>query len=76
VRGGERIKKITQTFLDRSGLQPTEIAREILTRAGKGELYIVLPKIARKMWMLKRLMPTRFRKMVKEKYFAAVRRIK
>lgn len=76
VRGGERIKKITQAFLDRSGLQPQEIAQEILTRAGKGELYIVLPKLARKMWFLKRLMPTRFRKIVKEKYYASIGRIK
>ena len=76
VRGGDRIKKITQTFIDRSGMQAKEIAHEILKRAGKKELYIVLPKVARKMWLLKRLMPISFRKMVKEKYFAAISRIK
>lgn len=76
VRGGEHIKKITQSFLKRSGLQPKEIAKEILTRAGHGELYIVLPKKARKLWLLKRLMPLRFRKMVKEKYLEAISRIK
>jgi NADP-dependent 3-hydroxy acid dehydrogenase YdfG len=76
VLGGERIKRITKVFVERSGYQANEIAREILTRAGKGELYIVLPKAARKLWLWKRIMPTRFRRMVKEKYFAAIRRIK
>jgi NADP-dependent 3-hydroxy acid dehydrogenase YdfG len=76
VRGGERIKKVTQYLLDRSGLHPKEIAEEILTRAGKGELYIILPKVARKLWLLKRLMPMRFRKMVKEKYYAAINKVK
>lgn len=75
VRGGDRIKRITEIFLKRSGFQPPEIAREILIRAGNGELYIALPKIARNQWLMKRLMPTRFRKFVKEKYFAAIRRI-
>lgn len=75
VRGGDRIKKITQTFIERSGFQATEIAQEILVRAGKGELYIILPKAARKIWLLNRLMPTRFRKIVKEKYFKALQKI-
>ena len=76
VRGGDRIKKITQTFVERSGFQATEIAQEILRRAGKGELYIILPKAARKIWWIKRLTPTRLRKMVKEKYLSAISRIK
>lgn len=76
VRGGERIKKITQTFIERSGFEAAEIAQEILVRAGKGELYIILPKAARKIWMMKRLMPTRLRRMVKEKYMQAIGRIR
>lgn len=76
VRGGDRIKKITQTFVERSGFQATEIAQEILVRAGKGELYIILPKAARKIWLMKRLMPTRLRRIVKEKYMQAIGRIK
>jgi NADP-dependent 3-hydroxy acid dehydrogenase YdfG len=76
VRGGDRIKKITQTFVERSGFQATEIAKEILWRAGKGELYIILPKAARKIWWMKRLMPMRLRKTVKEKYLSAISRIK
>ncbi len=75
VRGGEGVKKITQYLLDRSGLEPTEIAQEILERSGIGELYVILPKNARKLWWFKRLFPMRFRKMVKEKYLAAVTKI-
>jgi NADP-dependent 3-hydroxy acid dehydrogenase YdfG len=76
VRGGERIKRVTQYLVDKSGFKPEEIAQEILHRAGKGELYIILPKVARKMWLFKRFMPMRFRRMVKEKYLAALKRIK
>lgn len=76
VRGGKQIQKITKSLIDRSGIEPKEIAQEVLTRAGKGELYIILPKLARKMWLFKRLMPMRFRKMVKEKYLAAIKKIK
>lgn len=75
VRGGEKVKKITQYLLDRSGLEPKEIAQEILHRSGKGELYVILPKVARKLWWFKRFFPMRFRKMVKEKYLAAVMKI-
>jgi len=75
VRGGEKVKKITQYLLDRSGLEPKEIAQEILRRAGNGELYVILPQNARKLWWFKRLFPMRFRKMVKEKYLEAVNKI-
>jgi short-subunit dehydrogenase len=75
-RGGEQVNKTTQFFLDRSGLEASEVADEILRRAGAGEFYIILPKAARKMWRLKRLAPTWFRKVVKEKFMAAVRRVR
>jgi NADP-dependent 3-hydroxy acid dehydrogenase YdfG len=75
VRGGEKVKKITQYLLDRSGLEPTEIAQEILTRAGNGELYVILPRNARKLWWFKRFFPMRFRRMVKEKYLEAIGKI-
>ena len=76
VRGGKQIQKITKSLIERSGIEAKEIAQEILVRAGKGELYIILPKLARKMWLFKRLMPMRFRKMVKEKYLAAIKKIR
>ena len=76
VRGGEWVRKTTQFFLDRSGLEPKPVAQEILHRAGKGELYIILPEGARKMWRLKRLAPTWFRRKVKEKFMDAARRVR
>jgi len=74
ARGGESVKKTTQFFIDRSGLEAGPVAREILVRAGKGELYIILPEVARKAWFWKRLAPTRFRKMVKEGFEAAAKK--
>ena len=76
VRGGETIRKMTQFFIDRSGLEAKDVAQEILHRAGKGEFYIFLPGTARKLWRLKRLAPTWFRKQVKEKFIAYTRRVK
>jgi NADP-dependent 3-hydroxy acid dehydrogenase YdfG len=75
VRGGDKIKKVTKYLVERSGIEPPEIAKEIIHRAGKHELYIILPKNARQLWWYKRLFPMRFRKMVKEKYLAAVTKI-
>ncbi|MBR2648576.1 MAG: SDR family NAD(P)-dependent oxidoreductase [Sediminibacterium sp.] len=72
ARGGALIKKVTQKFIDRSGLEAKEVAQEILHRAGKKELYIILPKDARKMWFFKRLAPTWFRKKVKEQFMYAM----
>ena len=76
ARGGELVKKATQHFINRSGLEAPEVAAEILARAGKKELYIILPKSARKMWWMKRLAPTRFRKMVKEQFMASMQKVK
>lgn len=75
VRGGENVRKITQYLLDRSGIEPPAIAQEILHRAAKKELYIILPGNARKLWWFKRLFPMKFRKMVKEKYLTAITKI-
>lgn len=74
ARGGELIRKATQKFIDHSQLDAATVAREILYRAGKGELYIILPKSARTLWRLKRLAPTWFRKKVKEQFMAAFHR--
>ncbi|NOT76392.1 MAG: SDR family NAD(P)-dependent oxidoreductase [Cyclobacteriaceae bacterium] len=73
-RGGEIVKKTTQFFIDHSRLEAKEVAQEILHRAGKGELYIILPKAAEKQWKMKRLAPTWYRKMVKVKFLEAARR--
>ncbi len=76
ARGGELIKKTSQFFIDHSGLEAKDVANEILIRAGKGEFYIILPEAARKMWRLKRLAPTWFRKVVKERFMAAARKVR
>lgn len=72
ARGGELVKKATQLFIEKSGLEADAVAQEILNRAGKKELYIILPEAARKMWFFKRLAPTWFRKKVKEQFMAAM----
>jgi short-subunit dehydrogenase len=72
ARGGELVKKATQLFIEKSGLEADTVAQEILNRAGKKELYIILPETARKMWLFKRLAPTWFRKKVKEQFMAAM----
>lgn len=72
ARGGALVKKATQLFIERSGLEADTVAQEILNRAGKKELYIILPEAARKMWLFKRLAPTWFRKKVKEQFMAAM----
>lgn len=72
ARGGEFVKKATQLFIEKSGLEADTVAKEILVRAGNKELYIILPKTARKMWLLKRLAPTWFRKKVKEQFMLAM----
>jgi len=74
ARGGALVKKATQMFIDRSGLEAKEVAQEILERAGKQELYIILPKSARTMWNMKRLAPTWFRKKVKEQFMDAMKK--
>ncbi len=72
ARGGELVKKATQLFIEKSGLEADTVAQEILNRAGKKEFYIILPEAARKMWLFKRLAPTWFRKKVKEQFMAAM----
>jgi len=74
ARGGGTIQKITQNFIDRSGLEAKEVSQEILIRAGKKELYIILPKSAHKMWLYKRFAPTKFRKIVKEQFMGAMKK--
>ena len=75
ARGGEFVKKATQYLLDKSNLEPQPVAREILTRMARRELYLILPDIARNMWWMKRIAPTWFRKQVKERFLAAMRHI-
>jgi short-subunit dehydrogenase len=72
ARGGALIKKAIERLIDKSGLNAKEVAEEILHRAGKKELYIILPKDARKMWRFKRLAPTWFLKKIKAQFMYAM----
>lgn len=74
ARGGALVKKATQMFIDKSGLEAVDVAKEILTRAGKNELYIILPKAAHKMWLMKRLAPIWFRKKVTVQFYEAMQK--
>lgn len=67
ARGRAEITTSARKLVDKSGFRPEEIAVEVLRRAGKGELYIVLPKPARLMWWMKRLSPYWFFKRMQEK---------
>jgi len=75
ARGGEFVKRATQYLLDKSNLEADAVAREILIRMAKGELYLILPDIARNMWRMKRLAPTWFRRQVKERFLSAMKHI-
>jgi hypothetical protein len=55
-----------------SSLVNLEVAEEILYPAGNKEFYIILPKFARKVWRLKRLAPTWFRKHVTADFMKTV----
>jgi NADP-dependent 3-hydroxy acid dehydrogenase YdfG len=74
MRGGENFQKATQFLLDRSHLESKDVAQEILYRAGNREFYIILPKFARKIWRLKRLAPSWFRKKVRDDFMLAVKK--
>lgn len=66
ARGGEEVKMATNAMIKFSGLKADEVAKECLDRSSDGELYILIPKLARQMWLIKRLFPTWFRKQVKK----------
>jgi NADP-dependent 3-hydroxy acid dehydrogenase YdfG len=74
ARGGAMIQKITQRFIEKSGLDAKEVSQEILIRAGKKELYIIMPKQAYKMWLYKRFAPTKFRTIIKEQFMTAMKK--
>jgi NADP-dependent 3-hydroxy acid dehydrogenase YdfG len=66
ARGGEKIKQLTDAMMTYSGLRVEAVSEELMLRSAKGELYILLPDFAKKMWLYKRLFPTRFRKTVRD----------
>ncbi len=64
ARGGEEVRKAAKKMIDKSGLTAQEVAETVLHEVGKEKLYVILPKIGRRMWHMKRLIPTKFRKRI------------
>lgn len=72
-RGSERGRAGAQKLVDDSGLEAAAVAEEILTRAGKGEFRIVLPKKARRLYRMVRFFPRMYQK---DRLKAAFNRLK
>jgi NAD(P)-dependent dehydrogenase (short-subunit alcohol dehydrogenase family) len=59
-RGPERERQIAEQLMKNSNYTATACALDILYAAGKGDLYIVLPKAMRRVWRFKRWFPSLF----------------
>jgi short-subunit dehydrogenase len=57
-RGNQAQKVAGQKMVDRSGIEPIEVAQTILKEAGKKTFYIIHPFSAKVLFSLKRLMPS------------------
>jgi NADP-dependent 3-hydroxy acid dehydrogenase YdfG len=64
ARGPDQARRVAEDLMRKSDYQATDVARDVLTAAGDGKTYIVLPRAARSMWRLKRWMPERFLKLL------------
>jgi NAD(P)-dependent dehydrogenase (short-subunit alcohol dehydrogenase family) len=59
-RGPDRERQIAEHLMKNSNYTATACALDILHGAGKGDLYIVLPKAMRRVWRFKRWLPSVF----------------
>ncbi len=59
-KGGATQKAIGQQLIDKANIEPSVIAKKILTGAGNKQLHIVLPYSAKISYLMKRLFPTFF----------------
>ncbi|MGB1217958.1 MAG: SDR family NAD(P)-dependent oxidoreductase, partial [Saprospiraceae bacterium] len=62
ARGTDDAVRRGRKFLEKTKLGPNDAVLEMLTKAGKGKLHIVLPKEARQSHWMKRIFPRFFRK--------------
>jgi NAD(P)-dependent dehydrogenase (short-subunit alcohol dehydrogenase family) len=74
-RGPAESRETAVDLMKSSAYAASALAVDLLQHAGRGELYVVLPKRARKLWRLKRWMPVRFIAGVADRYNKA-RRLK
>lgn len=63
-RGNKAQKKAGQKMIDKSGIEPIEVAQKILTEAGKKIFYIIHPFSAKVLFSIKRLFPTLLLKVI------------
>lgn len=56
-RGDQAQKKAGQKMVDKSGIEPIEVAQKILSEAGNKKFYIVHPFSAKVLFRIKRLFP-------------------
>lgn len=61
-RGSEAHRQITNYLLNRSNLDADTVAAYLLQGMGENRLHLIYPKMARKIWHFKRLMPMRYLK--------------
>jgi short-subunit dehydrogenase len=59
-RGPDRERRIAEQLMKNANYTATACAQDILHGAGKRELYIVLPKAMRRVWLFKRWFPNVF----------------
>ncbi len=64
--GAEAEKKYSQMLIDDSPLSADGVAHTALKNMAEGKLYIVLPNDARFLWRLKRFMPERYSRLIKQ----------
>ena len=63
-RGPEWARRAASQSMTAAGYTASDVARDVLSCAGKGEFYIALPASTRSLWRLKRWMPNRFLKRI------------
>ena len=59
-RGNEAARKMTEILIRRAEHSADEVAAYTLTEAGKGTLHIIYPRLAKRIWHWKRLLPMHY----------------
>jgi len=64
ARGTERTLDGARRIMEGSALEADQVARELLAAAAAGDTHWVYPPPYRRLWRLKRLMPSRFQQLM------------
>jgi NADP-dependent 3-hydroxy acid dehydrogenase YdfG len=67
-RGNEKLKQVAGKLMQKSDFSAADVALEALEKTAIGKLFILYPKESRQLYILKRLMPIRFRKLITNKW--------